>query len=366
MKILCVIDSLGSGGAQRQMVNLACGLKEKGHDVQVFIYFPELNFFKRQLEASGINLIEVQKGVGFSFKVLITLIRLMQSRTYHSVISFLDSPNIYVEIASIFTSKRPTLIVSERSSYTRSSLKTSGARRLLHFFADRVVANSVSHGRWLKKHWWMTDKTCVIYNGYNIPRRENNLPVPTRPAHQKKFLVVGRVDHGKNGIRLVEALILFWWKHGYAISVSWVGLQEMTSESLVVRKEMDELLKKNREVAKQWEWLGQRDDVDVLLAGCDALIHVSLFEGLPNVVCEAFIAGRSVILSNVCDHPILVGEEERGLLCDPKSPESICGAIERFLALPDRSHEEMANNARIYAEKYLTVDRMVKEFEELF
>ena len=46
MKILCVIDSLGSGGAQRQIVNLACGLKKKGHDVDVFVYFPEFSFFR--------------------------------------------------------------------------------------------------------------------------------------------------------------------------------------------------------------------------------------------------------------------------------------------------------------------------------
>ena len=36
MKILCVIDSLGSGGAQRQMVNLP--LVWQRHHVELFIY----------------------------------------------------------------------------------------------------------------------------------------------------------------------------------------------------------------------------------------------------------------------------------------------------------------------------------------
>ena len=39
MRILCVIDSLGSGGAQRQMVNLAVGFKSKGHQVVVWFDF---------------------------------------------------------------------------------------------------------------------------------------------------------------------------------------------------------------------------------------------------------------------------------------------------------------------------------------
>ena len=32
MKILCVINSLRPGGAQRQLVNLGIGFKEKGHE----------------------------------------------------------------------------------------------------------------------------------------------------------------------------------------------------------------------------------------------------------------------------------------------------------------------------------------------
>lgn len=38
MKILCVIDCLGSGGAQRQLVNLATAFKEKGHEVSFLVY----------------------------------------------------------------------------------------------------------------------------------------------------------------------------------------------------------------------------------------------------------------------------------------------------------------------------------------
>ena len=46
MKILIVIDSLGSGGAQKLAVNLANGLEIKGHVVEVFIYHEEFVFFQ--------------------------------------------------------------------------------------------------------------------------------------------------------------------------------------------------------------------------------------------------------------------------------------------------------------------------------
>ena len=38
MKILIVIDTLGSGGAQKLKVKLAKGLKKKGYEVEFFIY----------------------------------------------------------------------------------------------------------------------------------------------------------------------------------------------------------------------------------------------------------------------------------------------------------------------------------------
>ena len=111
--------------------------------------------------------------------------------------------------------------------------------------------------------------------------------------------------------------------------------------------------------------MGERQDVPSLLQQTDALIHISLFEGLPNVVCEAFIAGRPVIASNVCDHPLLVEDKVRGILCDPLSVESICSAIQRFVNLTSEERHNMGNNARRYAEQHLSAERMVSEYEKL-
>ena len=48
------------------------------------------------------------------------------------------------------------------------------------------------------------------------------------------------------------------------------------------------------------------------------------------VICEAMLSGCFVIASSVCDHPKVIGNNERGLLCDPSSPKSICLAIEKL------------------------------------
>ena len=54
------------------------------------------------------------------------------------------------------------------------------------------------------------------------------------------------------------------------------------------------------------------DDIFKYYKDADALIAVSLYEGLPVVICEAMLSGCFVIASDVCDHPRLIGEELEG------------------------------------------------------
>ena len=60
MKILCLIEALGSGGAERQMVGLASLLKKDGNDVAVMTYYPK-DFYKYVLDEAGIEHIYVEK-----------------------------------------------------------------------------------------------------------------------------------------------------------------------------------------------------------------------------------------------------------------------------------------------------------------
>ena len=61
MKILLVIDHFGSGGAQRQMVYLAGGLHDRGHDVEFFVYHPHHDFFRSAVDERRIVVHEVDR-----------------------------------------------------------------------------------------------------------------------------------------------------------------------------------------------------------------------------------------------------------------------------------------------------------------
>lgn len=364
MKILCVIDSLGSGGAQRQIVELACGLKAKGHVVELLIYHPQFDFYRPIINEAGIPINEVHRISGPSFKLVRAAAELFQKRKFDALISFLPSPNICSILATIYSFSRVKVVVSERTSLEADTSRIGALfRRILYFKAHHIVVNSYHHSMFLKRYFWLKPKISVIYNGYEFANaRQKNSDWLSAGS---SLIVVGRITFAKNGIRLLQALLLFGQKKGYLPKVAWAGRQEMDQRSLMIRAEMDQLIASNRSLQNSWQWLGERSDIPLLLANNDALIHVSLYEGLPNVVCEAFIAAKPVIISAVCDHPLLVEEGIRGHLCDPLSPESICEAIERFVALTPEERQAMGRNARRYAEEHLTLQRMVNQYEAL-
>ena len=346
------------------MVNLACGLRDRGHIVEMFIYFPQEAFFRPIIDQAKIPVHETVKGRGFSLKVLRCLMRLLRTRRYDAAISFLNTPNIYCELAKL-ASPRIRLIVSERSSNALDRLPALAlARRLLHLLANNVVTNSVTHGNWLRRLPWMRERTKTIYNGFSMHHPPLDRKVSGGQSNAR-YLVIGRVDPGKNGLQLIKALIAFREKHGRSPLISWAGRREDNRESREYVKRMEALLDQHPDIAANWVWLGERDDIPELLAAHDALLHPSLYEGLPNVICEAFIAGCPVIASNVCDHPLLVGSNLRGLLFDPLSVESICNAIERFGNLNEIERANMSKNARRYAEEHLTIEQMVTAYESL-
>ena len=59
MKILIVIDTLGTGGAQRLKVELAKGLVKAGHSVEFFIYDDNYNFYETTLNSHNLDTREV-------------------------------------------------------------------------------------------------------------------------------------------------------------------------------------------------------------------------------------------------------------------------------------------------------------------
>lgn len=112
MNILCVIDTLGAGGAQRQIVELAKGFVRRGHDVEFLTYYP-IPFFNSVLESEGIHIFCIEES-NYLMRLL-KMRRFIRGRKYDAVLSFLEGANFICQVAG-FPTRKWKLVVGERSA----------------------------------------------------------------------------------------------------------------------------------------------------------------------------------------------------------------------------------------------------------
>jgi glycosyltransferase involved in cell wall biosynthesis len=364
-KILFVIDNLSTGGAQRQMVNLATGLKGRKYQVAFFCYAPG-DLLAQPLRQAGIPVHWKFKSRRYSPGVALALRRLIRRERFDLVVSFLSTPNFYALIAGqLITRQRVPVVVSERFCDLPQGVPLMERLvRQFYRFAAHVVVNS-HHQRenFLGKYPYLHGRLSTIYNGYDL-----RLFSPGNSAqHNEEFriLTISSVSPYKNGLCMVEALRRLRDHHGNSIRVSWVGQRFRKGENGTYLNRMEEAIQRYN-LKAQWHWLDQRIDIVDLLHNHGVLVHPSYGEGLPNVVCEAMACARPVIVSQTLDHARLVENGKNGFLFDWQDPSDLAAKIHKMAKLSSKERQEMGQWGRRFAEVNLSLDRYIDDYRRLF
>lgn len=363
-KFLFVIDNLSTGGAQRQMVNLAVGLKKRGYQIEVFCYSLG-DLLGQPLKDLDIPVHQFQKKGRFSTDVIFTLRNLIHHEKYDLLLSFLTTPNFYTLLAgSLSGLGKIPMIVSERFCDLPGNVsKIEQVVRQVYRLATFVVTNS-HHQRinLSKKNPNLRGKLRTIYNGYDL---QTFRPPETEPGNTPlHLLTIASVSRYKNGLCLVEALKELREKYRLKSKVDWIGQRVLGGDRLVYLREMEKAIQYYG-LQEQWRWLDQRLDIVNQLHQHDLLVHPSYGEGLPNVVCEALACGRPILLSKTLDHANLIQDGVSGFLFDYTKPSQLAEKIKQFDEMTLEERRWMGQNGRQFAEKNLGVDRYINEYEEL-
>ena len=365
MRFLFVIDNLSTGGAQRQMVNLAIGLMRRGHRVRVFCYSPG-DKLAQPLREAGATIDWWEKSSRFSLDVIFALYKLIASEHFDILLSFLSTPNFYSLMAGrLATGWRLPVIVSERFCDLPGGMSLiERLVRQTYGLADHVTVNSHHQmDNFIQKYPFLRSRISQIDNGYDL---KAFVPPVVEPDNQAvAILCIASVSPYKNGLCVVEALNVLHKKKPGKFRVTWIGHRMMTGERLTYLREMEARIEEYA-LGENWQWLDQRTDIVRQLHQHDVLVHASYGEGSPNVVCEALACGRPVILSNILDHPRLVQDGQNGYLFDWRDPLSLAKKIKLFSELSREEKSNMGKRGRQFAESHLSLDRYVDEYEALF
>lgn len=354
MKIICLIDSLGSGGAQRQLVGLAGLLEEQGNTVKVVWYHKD-SFYEYYLDQHQIDYENIV--LNGKFSKIKGVARIIKDFTPDVVIAYLDGP-VAISCLLRLIGYRFRLIVSERNTTQRLNWKER-IKFLLCKKADVVVPNSYTQSDFIKKHFpSLKNKLVTITNFVNTDYFSPG-PVKKEFSPRIRLLVVGRVNPQKNVIRFLEAIKLIK-DNGYGLKVDWYG----KAYDSVYHRECMELLT-SLDIEDYIEFHEENKNIQDVYRSADVFCLPSIFEGFPNVVCEAMACGLPVICSDVCDHGRIVKEGVNGFLFNPCQSESIADALIRFIKLPSAEKERMGLVSRENAVQDFSPAIFLRKYNEI-
>jgi glycosyltransferase involved in cell wall biosynthesis len=362
MKTLLFIDSLTAGGAQRQMTGLARLLKSEGHQVTVATYF-DVPFYQDFLKQNDIGYECIQNSENKILRLFFVLHFLKKYRP-ELVISYLDTPNILAIILRFFGCHYK-LIVSERNTTQKLAFREK-IKFFLFRFADHIVPNSHSQARFIKTHYpHLAPKVEAITNFVDTcffkPAEINNAD------EILKILMVGRIAPQKNVLKFIRAIDAVV-ESGVKIQVDWYGngyLNDgMSTEYSPYYIECVELIKAKK-IENQFIFHHPVKDVRSVYQTCDVFCLPSVYEGFPNVICEAMACGKPILTSNVCDNPNIVSDGFNGFLFDPESIEEMKNAILKYNKLTPETKSQMAENSRNLALSNFSATGFVAKYLKL-
>lgn len=349
MRIVLLIESLGSGGAERQLCTLAVEFKRRGHDVVVATTYATGDFYLPMLKVG--NVTHVKLSGNSRLGRLLSVRRFLRTNHQDVVLAFLEGPCTYAELASL-PSRKWGLVVSERSILAIVNRKKIDIQKKLHLLSDYITTNSHINRLMLEKAVpKLFGKIVTIYNAVNLKQFSPNKRSFQNATDGKHlhFVVAASYQAIKNMTGLVQAVALLQAEHNDLESeVDWYG--EIPMDDTAYNEAVSMIQKEGLE--HRFRLNSATTDIAAKYREADALIHPSFYEGLPNAVCEAMACGKPILMSAVCDAGNLVKEGENGFLFDPRSPRAIAKAIFAFASLKESEREAMGAMSRRMAETF--------------
>jgi glycosyltransferase involved in cell wall biosynthesis len=362
MRIGLLIDTLNSGGAQRQLVVLAKELKMLGHEVIVCIYMPG-RFYAHELQKAQIELIELHpKNRWQKFSMVYAWLQKWQPQV---VQTFLEGANAIAELTSVLPHSWK-IVVSERYTGPPPN-RVKRLRWQLHRRADWITTNSYANmEQILRVVPTLKAKSSVIWNMVDLEHFSPSTITSNRTSDGiVRFLCVASMAPRKNALCLVEALHLLHRRNIHNFHVRWVGSLQPNACHTTMYEKLCRLVKQYQ-LEHHFTFTGEKANVVQEYYAADALVLVSLFEGLPNVVCEAMASGLPVVLSDVSDHRKMVEEGRTGFFCSPHEAGSIADALQSIIRLPEGPRRAMGELARKAAENQFNRERFIEEHERVY
>lgn len=355
MRILCIIESIAQGGAERQLIGLASMLAQTGNKVKLITYNKDM-FYLPLIKKTGVEFDYLEKASN-KIRRIPTLVNYIKQNNPDIIITFLGTPSIIACIAKIIVGHF-RLIVSERNTTQKVTL-ADRIRFFLYRFADWVVPNSYTQRDFIGEHYpSLREKTVSITNFSDTDYFRPKLYKSVEKRNIIKMVSVARICEQKN-VKLFIDAVKKVVEAGASIQVEWYGM--------AFHPYSDECTKKVKDMGLEelFHFHKETNDVKSVYQNADVFVLPSVYEGFPNVLCEAMCCGLPVLCSNVCDNGRIARNGENGLLFNPLSVDEMAAAMISFCKLTKKEREIMGKKSREFALVDFSIDSFFKKYKKL-
>lgn len=371
-RIGCFIDSLNSGGAQRQLCLLAKLLKKRNYEVFFYVY-KNLDFYKYLLDEDCIPVRYILTSK--KSQRIPELAQNIRADNLDALIAYLKTPSLIAELSKVLK-RNCALIVSERSidayskKRTRYIHQSHYVRFAFHSLANAVVANSDTQSTFIKsKAPWLRNRVVTIHNCVDVGTFMPQLTALPKKIKEINLLVLGRYEWEKNPMNLLMALKLVKKRHPEInLRVDWYG-NNFVVDGVATKKaglyfRLKDSISKNN-LNDSFRLHLAKTDVVPLYQNCSAVIMPSFYEGCSNVICEAMACGKPVLASRIGDNYRFVKNGQNGYLFDPESPHEIADKILEFSYQSSAKKKKMGEMNRKIAEDLFSPEKFVQQYIDI-
>ncbi|MGC2237475.1 MAG: glycosyltransferase [Pyrinomonadaceae bacterium] len=338
IKILHLVPTLSSGGAERQLTNVVRGTSRETINHAVCV-IGEPYFFSKDIRDAGFKVVELNISAKRPFLQAARKFRKIIAEEKPDIIhSWLYDANVAARLANLANGKTPVITSLQLADYEPEVARIGNynPRKVQALkYIDKLTALAAKpffvpcsefvKNSYARRYGLDESKTQVIYNAVDpsgLAASEDDLKkiraALALPPDAFVYLNVGRLDPQKNHKILFEAF--------RAVSA------EIPSAFLLLAGigPLEEELKKlaeSLEIAEKIIFLGRRNDVGALLELADVFAFPSFFEGLPVALVEAMFKRLPCVASRIEVFEEVITEGETGLLINPNSAAELKDAM---------------------------------------
>lgn len=374
VRILHLIEHLVVGGAERVLVDIVKNIDKDKFKSIVCVYRDE-NPLLDELVKTGYPVIYLRKNLLTplfpkflkplfllieSIIFVIRLAKLMRDNNIQILHTHLFSAGLWGRLAALIGG-RPKIITTEHTTTDwEKSLKKTVSNRLLNPITDRIVAVTDTVGKTvIDVQKVVPGQVIIIPNGINIDNFSYGKTAKRKtilPGSKPRIAIISSLTPVKRHDLLFEALKICF-KRIPTISCCVVGDgPERAGLEQIVR---------NLGISNFVFFLGNRNDVNEILADVDIVVSTSDYEGLPINLLEAMAAGVPVVATDVGGNKDLVDSGKTGILVERGNVEAIANGICNVIENHDLS-EQLGRNGYKAVEENYSLDKIIKKWEKLY